>query len=79
MAGIYMETTSGGILHDNGATPTKTGKTCGNSILGIVATGDTTVESAMKNGGIQKAVYTEYYLKNILNLYWEVCTIVKGN
>lgn len=79
MAGIYMETTSGAILHDNGATPTKTGKACGNSILGVVATGDTTIETAMNNAGIKKVVYTQQYLKNILNLYWEVCTIAKGN
>jgi len=78
-AGIYMETTSGGILHDNGATPTKTGKSCGTGILGIVATGDTTVEAAMNNGGIKKAVYTEQAIKSILNVYVEICTIVKGN
>lgn len=79
-AGIYMETTSGGILHDNGATPTKTGKACGQSILGIVATGDTTVEAAMNNGGIKKAVYTEAYIKSFVwGLYTEVCTIAKGN
>ncbi|MBH0200759.1 MAG: hypothetical protein HP496_00265 [Nitrospira sp.] len=79
-AGIYMETTSGGILHDNGATPTKTGKSCGTGILGIVATGDTTVETAMNNGGIKKAVYTEQSIKSILGgFYVELCTIVKGN
>lgn len=79
-AGIYMETTSGGILHDNGATPTKTGKACGTGILGIVATGDTTVEAAMNNGGIKKAVFTEQSIKSILwGLYVEVCTIAKGN
>lgn len=78
-AGIYGDTTSGGILHDNGVTPTKTGKACGTSILGIVATGDTTVEAAMNNGGIHKAVYTQQSLKNILSFYVEVCTIVKGN
>ncbi len=36
-AGIYMETTSGGILHDNGVVPIKTGKACGTGIMGIVA------------------------------------------
>ncbi|MGC4096050.1 MAG: TRL-like family protein [Nitrospira sp.] len=77
--GVYMDTTSGGIIHDNGVTPTKTGKACGTSILGIVATGDTTVEAAMSNGGIHKAVYTEQSLKHILHLWAEVCTIVKGN
>ena len=79
-AGIYMETTSGGILHDNGVTPTKTGKSCGQGILGIVATGDTTVETAMNNGGIKKAVYTNQYIKSFVGgLFVEVCTIVKGN
>jgi hypothetical protein len=79
VAGVFMETTSGGIIHDNGTTPTKTGKACGTSILGIVATGDTTVEAAMNNGGIHKAVFTEQYIKSILSVYTEVCTIVKGN
>jgi hypothetical protein len=75
-----METTSGGILHDNGVTPTKTGKACGTSILGIIATGDTTVEAAMHNGGITKAVYTQQSIKGILwGAYVEVCTIAKGN
>ncbi len=79
-AGIYMETTSGGILHDNGTSPSKTGRACGTGILGIVATGDTSVEAAMNNGGIKKAVFTEQYIKAFLwGLYVEVCTIAKGN
>jgi hypothetical protein len=79
-AGIYMETTSGGIIYENGVTPTKTGKACGTGILGIIATGDTSVEAAMNNGGIKKAVFTEQYIRNIVwGIYVEVCTIVKGN
>jgi len=78
-AWIFMETTSGGILHENGVTPTKVGKACGTSILGVVATGDTTVEAAMNQGGIKKAVYTEQYIKSIMGFFVEVCTIVKGN
>ena len=65
-AGIVMETTSGGILHDNGVTPTKTGKACGTSILGIVASGDTTVEAAMNNGGIKKAVFTNQHIRYVV-------------
>lgn len=59
-----METPSGGILHDNGVAPTKTGKARGTSILGIVATGDTIVETAMSNGGIKKAVHIQEYIKS---------------
>lgn len=76
---IFHETTSGSILNDNGATPSKTGRACGTGVLGIVATGDTSVEAAMNNGGIKKVVYTEQYIKSILGVYVEVCTIAKGN
>ena len=80
VAGIVMETTSGGILHDNGVTPTKTGKACGTSILGIVASGDTTVEAAMANGGIKKAVFTNQQIRYFVwGAYVEICTIAKGN
>jgi hypothetical protein len=79
-AGIIMDTTSGGILHDNGATATKSGKACGTSILGIVASGDTTVEAAMANGGIKKAVFTQQHIRYyVWGAYVEVCTIAKGN
>ncbi|MBX3123620.1 MAG: TRL-like family protein [Nitrospira sp.] len=76
---IFHETTSGSILNDNGTAPTKTGKACGTGILGMVATGDTSVEAAMNNGGIKKVVYTEQYIKSILGVYVEVCTVAKGN
>ncbi|MDO8355644.1 MAG: TRL domain-containing protein [Nitrospirota bacterium] len=79
-AGIYMDTVSGGILHDNGTAPTKTGKSCGTSIMGIVATGDTSVEAAMINGGIKKAVYTQEHIRGFVwGAFVELCTIVKGN
>ena len=76
---IFSETTSGSLILDNGATPTKEGKACGTWIL-VVGTGDTTVETAMKNGGIKKAIFVTQYIKSILGpIYGEVCTIVKGN
>lgn len=76
---FFAETTSGAILHDNGATASKSGKACGTSILGLVGTGDTSVSTAMANGGVRKAVYTEVTYRNILGLFAEVCTVVKGN
>lgn len=76
---IYTESTSGGIILDNGATPSKEGKACGSYII-FVGTGDTSVEKAMQNGGIKKAIFVTQYLKLILGgFYGEVCTIVRGN
>ena len=79
-AGIYTDVQGGSMVLDNGATATKTGTACSNGILGIVATGDTRVETAMANGSITKLVYVNTSLKSILfGAMTEVCTIARGN
>lgn len=79
-AGIYTDVQGGSMVLDNGVAPTKTGTACSNGILGIVATGDTRVETAMANGGITKLVYVNTSLKSILfGAMTEICTIARGN
>lgn len=80
VAGIYTDVQGGSLVLDNGVTPTKTGKACSNQILGIVASGDTRVETAMRDGGISKLVFVNTSYKNIVWGVWtEVCTIARGN
>jgi len=63
----------------NGVTPTKEGKACGSYIV-MIGTGDTTLETAMKNGGITELVFVTQSVKSILGfIYGEVCTIARGN
>jgi NADPH-dependent glutamate synthase beta subunit-like oxidoreductase len=77
--GIYTDTTSGSLILENGATPTKEGKACGSWIV-VVGTGDTSIETAMKNGGVQKVIFVTQTVRSILGpIYGEVCTVVKGN
>jgi hypothetical protein len=77
---FYTEAKTGTIVLENGVTPTKEGRACGNEILGIVAQGDTTLETAMKNGGIKKVVYVTHEMKWILgSVYAETCTVARGN
>jgi hypothetical protein len=77
---IYTETTSGSDILENGSTASKEGKACGTVILGMIGTGDTSVETAMKNGGIKKVVFVTQKLKMIFwSLYGEVCTVARGN
>ena len=77
--GIYTETTSGGLILENGVTATKEGRACGSYIL-VVGTGDTSIETAMKSGGIKKAVFITQHIKTILGpIYGEICTVVRGN
>ncbi|GJL52337.1 TRL domain-containing protein [Candidatus Nitrospira salsa] len=80
LAGIYSDVKGGTQVLDNGATPTKTGKSCSNQILGIVAKGDNTVEAAMADGGMNKLVYVTYELKHIVwGVYTQLCTVARGN
>ena len=80
MAGIYSDVKGGTQVLDNGVAPTKTGRSCSAQVLGIVASGDNTVEAAMANGGISKLVYVNYELKHIVwGVYTQLCTVARGN
>jgi len=48
-----------------------------NAILGI-ATGDCSIEAAMKNGGIRKIQHVDYRVKSYLGFYAECTTTVYG-
>jgi len=57
---------------------TKTGQACSENILGVVGTGDSSIDAAKKAGGITRVSSIDYDFKNVLFLYGKVCTIVKG-
>lgn len=54
------------------------GEACASSILGIVANGDASIETAKKNGGIVQVTSVDYKTSNILLVYSKYCTIVYG-
>jgi hypothetical protein len=56
----------------------KTGKACATSILALVAQGDASIEAAKANGGISEVSFVDHSSKNILGIFGEFCTIVKG-
>ncbi|TSA00050.1 MAG: hypothetical protein D4R81_08240 [Nitrospiraceae bacterium] len=79
MAGTtFNETKYGNIATAETAT-TKEGKACGTSILGAFAQGDASIVAAKANGGITKVTSVDHSAKNILGIFGEWCTIVKGN
>mgnify|MGYP003573865948 FL=1 len=65
-------------IQANSGSGSKEGKACANSILGIVATGDASIEAAMADGGIKDVTTVDYKVNSILGLYATLCTIVKG-
>ena len=76
--GIYTSSIGGSqVLSD--ATPSKTGRACGSWII-LVGTGDSSVETAMKDGQITKPVFVTEEVTDVLGpIYGEVCTVVRGN
>ncbi len=75
---IFNETKFGYVATTNAAA-TKEGKACGTTILGWVATGDMSVSAAKAAGGITNVSHVDHSAKNILGIFAEFCTIVKGN
>ena len=76
--GLFVDGKSG-VGINNGVAASKTGKACMNSVLGLVAYGDATMESAMRNGNIKKVATVNYEAKNILGIYGTYCLVVTGN
>lgn len=54
----------------------KRGEACASNILGIVAIGDNSIETAKKNGGIKQVASVDYNSFSVLGLYYKKCTYV---
>jgi hypothetical protein len=48
------------------------------TVLGLVATGDCSIEAAMKNGGISKVSHVDWDAKSILGIFGTYRTTVYG-
>ncbi len=59
-------------------TASKVGKVTATNILGIVATGDVSLEAAMRSAGITKVHHVDQEVTNILGLFSTYSIIVYG-
>lgn len=60
------------------AAPSKRGESCAANILGLVATGDASIDTAKKNAGITRVASVDHSSTRVLGYYARFCTIVKG-
>ena len=58
---------------------TKVGKAEATSVLALVATGDASLEAAVKNGGIKTIKYVDYHVDNVLGIFGKYTTTVYGD
>lgn len=56
----------------------KEGRSTCQSILGLVASGDCTISTAAKNGGITKVATVDFDVSNILGIFAKTTIIVTG-
>ncbi len=56
----------------------KSGSATVTSVLGLVATGDASIEAAAKNGGITKIHHVDYSSKSVLGIYAVYTVTVYG-
>lgn len=77
-ATIYVDT-KGPISVGESTTYSKIGRAECTTILGIVATGDASIQTATRNGQITKIAFVDYEAKNILGIYGTFTTIVYGD
>ncbi len=66
------------VVTSNIAKSSKVGTAECKSYFGLVATGDVSIETAMKNGGITKVHYVDWEVNNILGIIGTYKIIVYG-
>jgi hypothetical protein len=54
------------------------GEACASSILGLIANGDASIDTAKKNGMVMQVTTVDHRTTNILGFYAKYCTIVYG-
>lgn len=79
LAGGIFADVKYGIVATDASAATKEGKACATTILGWFATGDASVQAAKTAGGISTVAVVDHSAKNILGIFAEWCTIVRGN
>lgn len=78
MGALYAEAMANEQVTQN-PIASKRGEACASSILGLVTTGDASVATAAKNGGINKVGVVDQQYTSILGLYAKYCVVVTGD
>lgn len=69
---------SGPVAVSTAQEASKFGKSCAHNVLGMVATGDASIEAAKKAGNISTVSSVDGHGTSVLFLYSRYCTVVKG-
>ena len=59
--------------------PTRVGRASARSILGVIASGDASIQTAARNGGITEIHHVDYESQNFFGVLAEFTVVVYGN
>ena len=77
-AGYWYTDTHSGVSATSNQAGNRVGEACASSILGIIATGDASIEAARRAGGITMISAVDEHSSSILGVYAKYCTTVRG-
>jgi hypothetical protein len=78
VTGFVYSNTQAGLGATSNQAGNRVGKACATSYLGAFASGDATIETARRNGGITLITSVDEESSSILGVYAEYCTVVRG-
>jgi len=79
MGVVYTKVDSGVAAGDGPVKYSKVGKAEAQSVLGLIATGDCSIQTAAKNADIKTIKYVDYHVENILGIIGRYTTTVYGD
>ena len=79
VVGVAMTMVQGPITATTLDQSARTGRSCAYSILGLVAWGDASINTAKNAGQIKQVASVDFETFNLLGMYGTFCTVVRGN
>jgi len=76
---LYTELKAPLDAEGDSVTFSKVGKATCTSIMGLVATGDASISTAMEDGGITRLHHVDYEVKNVLGFIGEFTIVAYGD
>lgn len=78
VTGLWYSDVQGGVGATGNQTGNRVGESCAQSILGLAAFGDASIETARRNGGITMISSVDGRAEGILGVWAKYCTVVRG-
>lgn len=76
--GLVFTDTKDSVVATTNTGASKKGESCATNVLAIASTGDMSIETAKRNGGITKVAAVDYSQFSVLGVFAKTCVIVTG-